>query len=159
MKGENPFKIRAYQNAARHIESLEDFDRLVAEGKLSSIKGIGEALTAKITELVSTGSLAYYENLKKEIPPGRELPFRHQTVKIFQRFDMACRILIGPYFEGVLALQFEQGGDLIKDSADVLFGDECSHFDIHASVPYGRSEETAGFPPSCRSSGRMVMQR
>jgi len=70
LKGENPFKIRAYQNAARHIESLEAFDRLVAEGKLPSIRGIGEALTAKITELVSTGSLAYYENLKKEIPPG-----------------------------------------------------------------------------------------
>jgi DNA polymerase (family 10) len=70
LKGENPFKIRAYQNAARHIEALEDFDRLVAEGKLSSVKGIGEALTAKISELASTGSLAYYENLKKEIPPG-----------------------------------------------------------------------------------------
>ena len=70
LKGENPFKSRAYQNAARHIESLDDFDSLVAEGKLSTVKGIGEALTAKIMELITTGRLTYYENLKAEIPPG-----------------------------------------------------------------------------------------
>ncbi len=70
LKGDNPFKIRAYQNAARHIESLEDFERLAAEGKLSTIKGIGEALNTKIMELITTGRLAFYENLKREIPPG-----------------------------------------------------------------------------------------
>jgi DNA polymerase (family 10) len=43
---------------------------LIDQGKLSSIKGIGKALTQKITELVETGKLEYYENLKQSVPPG-----------------------------------------------------------------------------------------
>ncbi|MDQ5986855.1 MAG: DNA polymerase/3'-5' exonuclease PolX [Syntrophus sp. SKADARSKE-3] len=71
MKGENPFKAKAYEHAARMIETLEDDpDDLVATGKLASIKGIGEALNKKITELVTTGHLPYYEDLKASIPPG-----------------------------------------------------------------------------------------
>jgi DNA polymerase (family X) len=70
LKGENPFKSKAYQNAARHIEQMDDFNSVVAEGNLSSIKGIGDALHGKIMELVTTGRLAYYENLKASIPPG-----------------------------------------------------------------------------------------
>jgi DNA polymerase (family 10) len=71
LKGENPFKTRAYENAARTIESLaEPLDKLVAEDRLKDIKGIGEALEKKITELVTTGKLAYYEDLRKSVPPG-----------------------------------------------------------------------------------------
>lgn len=70
LKGENPFKSKAYQNAARHIEQLDDFNSIVTEDRLSSIKGIGTALHGKIMELVTTGRLAYYENLKAGIPPG-----------------------------------------------------------------------------------------
>lgn len=71
LKGENPFKTRAYLNAARAIESLtEPLDRVVAEGRLGQIKGIGESIAQKITELVTTGKLAYYDELKASIPPG-----------------------------------------------------------------------------------------
>lgn len=71
MKGENPFKSRAYQNAARAIAALEeDLDDLVRTGRLSTIKGIGEALSKKIQETVDTGHLRYYEELKASIPPG-----------------------------------------------------------------------------------------
>ncbi|MBI1870983.1 MAG: DNA polymerase/3'-5' exonuclease PolX [Chlamydiae bacterium] len=71
LKGENPFKARAYANAARVIEGWEgDLTSLVQEGKLSELKGIGEALSQKITELVRTGHLSYYEELKKSIPSG-----------------------------------------------------------------------------------------
>lgn len=71
LKGENPFKTRAYANAARTIEGLDvSLETLVAEKKLGEIKGIGEALQQKITELVTTGRLAYYEELKASIPPG-----------------------------------------------------------------------------------------
>ena len=71
LKGENPFKTRAYANAARTIESLsEPLVKLVAEKRLGEIKGIGEALEQKITELVETGKLKYYEELKASIPPG-----------------------------------------------------------------------------------------
>ncbi len=71
LKGENPFKTRAYTNAARTLENLEEpLDTLIAEGRLGDIKGIGEALQKKITELATTGRLAYYEELKASIPPG-----------------------------------------------------------------------------------------
>jgi DNA polymerase (family X) len=71
LKGENPFKTRAYSNGARTIQSLtEPLEKIVAEKRLGEIKGIGEALEQKITELVETGKLKYYDELKKSIPPG-----------------------------------------------------------------------------------------
>jgi DNA polymerase (family 10) len=71
LKGENPFKTRAYQNAARTIETLsEPLDKLIAEARLGELKGIGDALQQKITELVTTGRLQYYEDLKAATPPG-----------------------------------------------------------------------------------------
>ena len=71
LKGENPFKTRAYANAARTLENLgEPLGKIVAEKRLGEIKGIGEALEQKITELVETGKLAYYDELKASIPPG-----------------------------------------------------------------------------------------
>ena len=71
LKGENPFKTRAYVNAARTLESLaEPLDQLVNEHRLGEIKGIGEALQQKITELVTTGKLGYYEELKASVPAG-----------------------------------------------------------------------------------------
>jgi DNA polymerase (family 10) len=71
LKGENPFKYRAYFNAVQIIRSLDvSLKELIDQGRLSSIKGIGKALTKKITELVETGKLEYYENLKQSVPPG-----------------------------------------------------------------------------------------
>ncbi len=71
LKGENPFKTRAYSNGARIIEGLsEPLATIVKEKRLGQIKGIGEALEQKITELVETGKLKYYEELKTSIPPG-----------------------------------------------------------------------------------------
>lgn len=71
MKGEIFFKSKAYYDAARTIELLEeDIETLVAEDRLRTIKGFGEALTAKITELVTTGRLEYFEKLKASVPPG-----------------------------------------------------------------------------------------
>jgi DNA polymerase (family 10) len=71
LKGENPFKSRAYFAAARNIDSIEeDLHSMVKDGALSSLRGIGKALNQKITELVTTGKLEYYEKLKASIPPG-----------------------------------------------------------------------------------------
>src|SRR5689334_17266542 len=71
LKGENPFKTRAYANAARTLETLgEPLDKLIAEERLGTIKGIGEALQEKITTLVTTGKLAYYDDLKASVPAG-----------------------------------------------------------------------------------------
>src|SRR5664280_566097 len=71
LKGENPFKTRAYANAAGTMEGLSGpLATLVAEKRLGEIKGIGEALEQKITELVETGKLKYYDELKASIAPG-----------------------------------------------------------------------------------------
>jgi DNA polymerase (family 10) len=71
LKGENPFKSRAYFNAARVIQSLEqDLALLVKSGDLGKLKGIGQALNEKITELVTIGRLEYYEQLKTAFPSG-----------------------------------------------------------------------------------------
>ncbi|HTI71402.1 MAG TPA: helix-hairpin-helix domain-containing protein, partial [Candidatus Limnocylindria bacterium] len=71
LKGENPFKTRAYHNGARTLEGLqESLEKIVAENRLGELKGIGEALQEKITTLVTTGKLPYYENLKASTPPG-----------------------------------------------------------------------------------------
>jgi DNA polymerase (family 10) len=72
LKGENPFKVRAYQTGARALEAIEEAElgRLVAEEKLGTVKGLGEALVQKITELHTTGRLEFFEKLKASIEPG-----------------------------------------------------------------------------------------
>jgi DNA polymerase (family 10) len=72
LKGENVFKIRAYQKAARSIEHLSvELEQLVKEdSNLREIPGVGEAIAKKITELVQTGKLRVYEELKAEFPRG-----------------------------------------------------------------------------------------
>ncbi len=71
LKGENPFKTRAYVNAARAIEGLsEPLAKIVAENRLGEVKGVGEGIAKKIVELVTTGKLAYYDELKASIPTG-----------------------------------------------------------------------------------------
>ncbi len=71
LKEENPFKIRAYQKVARTIENLPvEIEQVMKEGKLREIPGIGEAIAKKITELVSTGHLEFYEKLRAEFPEG-----------------------------------------------------------------------------------------
>lgn len=67
VKKDNIFKIRAYRKVARAIEELgEPVGKLVTENRLREIPGVGPAITKKITELVTTGKLEYYEKLKAE---------------------------------------------------------------------------------------------
>ena len=59
LKGENPFKSRAYLNAARALEGMIDpLDKVIAEERLDQVEGIGESTRKKICELVMTGKLA-----------------------------------------------------------------------------------------------------
>ncbi len=71
IKGENPFKSRAYMMGARTLLSQSaEPKELIESGEIRNIKGIGSALADKITELVNTGSLKYYDDLKTSIPKG-----------------------------------------------------------------------------------------
>jgi len=106
LKGENPFKTRAYANGARAIEALnEPLAKVVAENRLGDIKGVGDALQKKITELVTTGRLAYYEDLKASVPAGllemMQIPgvgpkkvkalYDHLGIKSVAELEAACQ--------------------------------------------------------------------
>jgi len=68
-RGDNPFKIRAYRRAAREMDGLGvGLEQLVAEGRLGEIHGVGEAIAAKIQELVTTGHLRAYDKLLADAP-------------------------------------------------------------------------------------------
>lgn len=71
IKGENPFKVRAYENGAEALEGLEDdLGKLVKQEHLTHVSGIGAALAAQIAELYTTGQSALLEKLRGEFPPG-----------------------------------------------------------------------------------------
>ncbi|MHB1022697.1 MAG: DNA polymerase/3'-5' exonuclease PolX [Acidobacteriaceae bacterium] len=69
LQGENRFRIRAYENAARSVRELdEDLAKIAAEGKLEEIPGIGEDLAAKIEEALRTGHIRACERACRNIP-------------------------------------------------------------------------------------------
>jgi DNA polymerase (family X) len=71
LRGENPFKCRAFHNAARVVEALTgDVGALVESGEIRSVKGIGEHLAKVITELSITGKCVEYEKVKTSLPEG-----------------------------------------------------------------------------------------
>lgn len=71
VKGENVFRIRAYQRAADQIESLtSDISLIASQGKLTDIPGIGKDLAGKISEYLTTGKIAALEELTKIVPEG-----------------------------------------------------------------------------------------
>src|SRR5438270_11216305 len=71
LKEENPFKIRAYQNAARSIEAFgASFSDLQNQEAREKIPGIGKAIAAKTSELASTGGLKFPDELRAAFPPA-----------------------------------------------------------------------------------------
>jgi DNA polymerase (family 10) len=71
LKGNNPFRIRAYRRAARNIESLsEDVEALAREDRLEEVPGIGQDLAGKITEYLKTGHVKEIDAARRGIPAG-----------------------------------------------------------------------------------------
>ncbi|MFA5716786.1 MAG: DNA polymerase/3'-5' exonuclease PolX [Desulfobulbaceae bacterium] len=72
IKGDNPFRIRAYRDGARTVSELSRSVAEMVEGEedLKALPGIGKDLAAKIEEIVRTGSLSFLEKLEEEIPAG-----------------------------------------------------------------------------------------
>ncbi|NQE54139.1 phosphatase YcdX [ANME-1 cluster archaeon GoMg3.2] len=74
VKGENPFKIRAYRRAARTIESLTQDLKVIAErggvSELKKIPGVGEGIAKKILEIAQTGDCKKHRELTQEVPSG-----------------------------------------------------------------------------------------
>ncbi|MDD4802370.1 MAG: DNA polymerase/3'-5' exonuclease PolX [Syntrophomonas sp.] len=88
IKDENPFKVRAYRQAANSIYGLdENINYLYKKGLLGDIPGVGKAIQAKIEELLDKGNLEYYDALLQEVPQGvldiLTIPgIGHKTVQI-----------------------------------------------------------------------------
>ncbi len=102
LKGENPFKVRAYHNAARSIEAVEeDLETIIQEDRLKDLAGIGEKIAEKVKILVLKGRLPYYEKLKKSLPAGlidllnvpglggKKIKVLYQKLKIKSMDDLA----------------------------------------------------------------------
>src|SRR5437868_9940048 len=71
LKGEIIHRVMAYRRAAQSIRELpRDIKAMAAEDKLTDIDGVGATLEEKIQELLTTGHLRFYDELKEEIPPG-----------------------------------------------------------------------------------------
>lgn len=71
IKGENPFKIRAYEKITLVLENLPiDIETIYRQGGLNNIPGVGVGIAKKIEEFLTTGKLEYYEKLKETIPSG-----------------------------------------------------------------------------------------
>jgi len=70
VKGDNPFRIRAYERAAQNIESIENIEEYAEQDKLETIPAIGKDLADKIKEYLSTGKIRQYEEIKKRVPEG-----------------------------------------------------------------------------------------
>jgi DNA polymerase (family X) len=70
LKGENVFRIRAYQRAAQNLDSLTKDIAALSQGELEAIPGIGKDLAAKIHEYLETGKISKHEELKQDIPGG-----------------------------------------------------------------------------------------
>jgi DNA polymerase (family X) len=71
LAGGNPYRARAYARAAESLGALTvPLDRIVAEGKLREIPGVGEAIADIIEQLHRTGSHPALEKLRQEVPPG-----------------------------------------------------------------------------------------
>src|SRR3954468_6941241 len=77
IKGENAFKVRAYELGADAFETLpadpaaaSGLNERVQKGTLTEMDGVGKAISEKVTELVSTGRLRFLDDLRKEFPLG-----------------------------------------------------------------------------------------
>ena len=71
IKGENPFKVRAYQRAAEAVRALsQDAADLRVQGELTSLPGVGASIAETITELLDTGGCKQHADLLRDYPPG-----------------------------------------------------------------------------------------
>jgi DNA polymerase (family 10) len=71
LTGENVFKVRAYDNAARILPGVGDaLQALIEEHELPDVPGIGTGIADRIEVLARTGRLPYHDELKSRVPPG-----------------------------------------------------------------------------------------
>ncbi|NDJ61906.1 MAG: DNA polymerase/3'-5' exonuclease PolX [Chloroflexi bacterium] len=71
IQGESIHRVSAYRNAAQAIRDLpRDVQAIADDGELETIPNVGKIIAEKLTELLTTGKLEFYERLSEEVPPG-----------------------------------------------------------------------------------------
>ena len=101
LRGENPFRVRAYHTAAQALVNLAgDLPEMIADGKLKEVVGIGDTMYSKIVQLATTGQLPSYDELRRSTPPGlvallripglgpKKIKALHETLKIESMADL-----------------------------------------------------------------------
>ncbi len=105
LKGENPFKIRAYSRASQSLSLAPLNIASATEEQLKEIEGVGDAIAEKMRELAQTGHLKFYEELRKEFPPdiftlfqvpglgAKKIKALYQTLEVasVDALEKACR--------------------------------------------------------------------
>jgi len=141
IEGDNPFKAKAYYNAAKALGGLDDLDSLIAQGRVREIKGIGETLSSKIVEYYETGKIASHEELKKRIPAtliellqapnlgARKIKALYEQLGITSLSELECackenRLVRLPHFGEKTQNRILRGIEFMKRHAgEFLFGD------------------------------------
>ncbi|MGC8641318.1 MAG: DNA polymerase/3'-5' exonuclease PolX [Isosphaeraceae bacterium] len=108
IQGENPFRCRAYHNAAQVLGNLPaDLSEMIADGSLAEVPGIGETMLKKIAQLVTTGNLPAYEKLREATPPSilallrvpglgpKKIKVLWETLKVQSLADLRAAALAG----------------------------------------------------------------
>jgi DNA polymerase (family 10) len=72
LHGENPYKIRSYQNAYLQLRKLDQPLSAMTDEEIGAIKGVGKAIAAKIRELLDTGTMQTLERYRAQTPKGIE---------------------------------------------------------------------------------------
>jgi DNA polymerase (family 10) len=158
LKGENPFKVRAYTHAARALETLsEPLETLIAEERLTAVDGIGKATGEKITELSTHNRLDYYDHLREEFPPdiltlfeiqglgAKKIKALWDTLKVHSvtSLERACKdgsVAALPGFGEKTAANILKGIEHMRSHAgEFLFGDV-------AHIAEGLLEDLRGHP-------------
>ena len=101
LRGENPFRCRAYHTAAQALGNLtENLSELIVAGRLGEVPGIGETMHSKIVQLATTGQLESYDALRRSTPPGlvallrvpglgpKKIKLLHEELKIESLADL-----------------------------------------------------------------------
>lgn len=167
LKGENSFKVRAYSQASRQVVRLpEPLAKIIEEGRLEEVPGIGRALSAKIKELVATGQSAYLARLEEELSPelltlfsipgvghrtaGRlvrefDLKSLEQLKRAALRGDVAALPGMGKALqENVLQFFREQGGEAERFHRGVALPLALQMQDILVQQPFVHCSSPAG---------------
>ena len=148
IRGENPFRIRAYRRAAQNLESLtEDVETLAREERLQEIPGVGEDLAGKIVEYLRTGSVKDIEAARKGIPRGvvqlmnvpgigpktARLLHEKEGVTTLDRLEKLAR---AGKLRGLQGIQAKTEANILKGIAHVRAGQE--RMPLGHALPLGR---------------------